>query len=528
MVLIPPLMRYAGKTGLLDIPGERKVHNVAIPRVGGIALVTGSICSILLSVTLTRDIEAILMGIGVLLIFGVWDDRVNLNYKPKFTAQIAAALIVILYGGIQIGRLPFLEEQVLSNHVMIALTVLFLVAITNAINMADGLDGLSAGKSLLIFGCLALLAYQADHIELAILNIIFAGAILGFLRFNTHPAGVFMGDSGSQTIGFTAATLSVVLTQQSDATLSPMLPLILFALPVFDTMSVITQRLYVKRSPFAADNSHLHHKLLKFGLNHNEAVLFVYIVQAFIVTVAYFLRYESDAMLLALFLLFCGIMGILLYLCEISNFRLNKSPSIPSLLRRALSVFSKNEWLLKISAAVCNIFISIFFVLGALAPYSISSDFGVMALAVLMLVALFWLSMPRISLLCRRAIVYIASAFSIYLLEAVPGHFKTLMPIIDACFVVLAIAVIIGVRSSSVNRLFKVTTLDFLVIFLCIIVPGLSLFTSIDIPIADLSAKLVVSMYACELILTTKAQRPVGILLGATTALSLLSMRWLV
>jgi len=167
---------------------------------------------------------------------------------------VIAALVIILYGGITIDNLGVLlpEGYLLPKAISILLTLMVIVGVTNAINLSDGLDGLAGGITLLTFICIAYLAFRCENIAIAISAVAAAGAIFGFLRYNTHPAVIFMGDSGSQFIGFLAIVLPVALTQQNTP-LSPFLPLIILGFPILDTMTVMTERIADGRSPFVAD-----------------------------------------------------------------------------------------------------------------------------------------------------------------------------------------------------------------------------------------------------------------------------------
>ena len=187
-----------------------------------------------------------------------------------------------------------------------SLTFLFLVGVTNAVNLSDGLDGLAGGMSLLCLCAIALLAAVSGNALVVTLALIECGAILGFLRFNTHPAQIFMGDSGSQLLGFSIGVLAILATQGESTSVSAALPLLLLGLPILDTLAVMWQRVRAGRSPFSSDRNHLHHKLLALEFAHAEAVAVVYLLQVALFLVAYFLRFESDLVILAVFLLFAA------------------------------------------------------------------------------------------------------------------------------------------------------------------------------------------------------------------------------
>ena len=286
MALIPPLIRFAGKLQLLDQPGDRKVHVAAIPRVGGVAMVLGALLPLLLWVPLDQEVKSLLAGIGILFVFGVLDDRGDLDYRLKFLGQFLAAIVVVGYGGIVIEVVPFFGLDPVSPWFSMPLTVIAIVAVTNSINLADGLDGLAAGTMLLSLAGMGLLAYLADGLDILIVMLAVMGAVVGFLRFNTYPARVFMGDTGSQFLGFAVVTLLIILTQQTNPALNPALPLLLLGVPLFDTAFVIIRRIYYGKSPFVADKNHVHHQLLALNFDHYEAVVIIYLAQALFVVSA--------------------------------------------------------------------------------------------------------------------------------------------------------------------------------------------------------------------------------------------------
>ncbi|VAW60390.1 Undecaprenyl-phosphate alpha-N-acetylglucosaminyl 1-phosphate transferase, partial [hydrothermal vent metagenome] len=175
MILIPPVMKWADKIGAIDMPDERKVHTQAIPRVGGIAMVAGSVLSIVLLAELDQQIVAILAGFLVIWGFGLWDDKCDLNYKLKFLGQLLAVVIVVTWGGVVVNTFPFIDGY-LPDYLAVPLTIFALVGITNAINLSDGLDGLAGGTSLISISIIALLAYDSSGNMVMIIAMAVAGS----------------------------------------------------------------------------------------------------------------------------------------------------------------------------------------------------------------------------------------------------------------------------------------------------------------------------------------------------------------
>lgn len=297
--LIPVFTALALRLQLVDVPSKRKVHQVPVPRCGGLAMAIGAVLPILFWLHRDSFVRAFTAGAGVLVLFGFMDDLKELGPKTKFFGQIIAALIVMFFDGVRIRSLGMLAPDgfIIPEWAAIPLTIVVIVGVTNAINLADGLDGLAGGVSLLIFCCIGYLAYGDGNSMICLVSLAMIGSIFGFLRYNTFPATVFMGDTGSQLLGFSAISMALTLTQGKTA-LSPLLPLVLLGFPILDTLNVMTTRVAQGRSPFSADKSHFHHNLLKLGLFHPESVLIIYAIQAFLVVAAYTLRYQSEWLLL--------------------------------------------------------------------------------------------------------------------------------------------------------------------------------------------------------------------------------------
>src|ERR1700733_7976613 len=301
---LPIFGRVAAKWRVVDQPGERKVHALPIPRIGGVAMAIGVLVPAIIVVPLQAADRYFLIAAGGLTAFGALDDRFDLDYRIKMAGQVLAAGIVVLGGDIQIHALTLDDRLMLPAWVSVPLTMFFLVGITNAINLADGLDGLAGGTTFLSLCAVAMLAYSGGQFSSAALAVTFAGAVFGFLRSNTFPASGFMGDAGSQLLGFAVGVLSLRATQSGTSAVSATTPVLLLALPILDTLSVMVQRISEGRSPFSADKNHIHHKLLSFGFDHHEAVMVIYLIQADLFLLAYWMRYESDLAILGVVTVF--------------------------------------------------------------------------------------------------------------------------------------------------------------------------------------------------------------------------------
>lgn len=478
MALIPLLHRFAGRLHVLDQPHARKVHSAPMPRVGGIAMAAGSLVPLLIWLRDEPLLGAYLSGALLLLIVGVWDDRVELPYRPKLLAQLAAALIVVLWGGAQIHSVTTIERFELPPFIAIPLSVLFIVGVTNAINLSDGLDGLAGGTTLLCCFALALLAYASQLTFIATVAIIIAGSILGFLRYNTHPARVFMGDGGSQFLGFTVATLAVLLTQDSRVTVSAALPLLLLGLPILDTLTVMVQRMREGRSPFSADKNHIHHRLLALGFDHHEAVIVIYGVQALLFLLAWYLRYESDVVIVFVYAGFAAAALGALFAADRTGWRWRQpvaaSSEPVSAIARRISWLREPGRLPLWSMLMGAVGVATYCALVVTFSSEIPSDIGTLAIGMLTVLLLVGLtrSAAQLGSWIAQAVLYVAVVMVVYLDLRHPVPWQMPAHLEAVAFGLLALCVAVAFHSNAQRR-FKLTPLDLIVIFMALALPNL-------------------------------------------------------
>ena len=526
MALIPPLIRFAGKLQLLDQPGDRKVHVAAIPRVGGVGMVLGVLLPILLWVPLDQEVISLLAGIAILFVFGVLDDRGDLDYRLKFLGQFLAAMVVVAYGGIVIEVVPFFGLDPVSPWFSLPLTVIAIVAVTNSINLADGLDGLAAGTMLLSLAGMALLAYLADGLDILMVMLAVMGAIVGFLRFNTYPARVFMGDTGSQFLGFTVVTLLIILTQKTNSALNPALPLLLLGVPLFDTAFVIIRRIYYGQSPFVADKNHVHHQLLALNLDHYEAVVIIYVVQALFVTSAILLRYHSDLLIVSLWVLVNTALALFLVMAGRLKWRAH-SKGTQSVFAKALR-FSKSDFLGKAALTVILACVSLLLFVGPLLADVVNRDFGIAAGGLFLLMILRLLLGTTAWFISLRLLMFVAIAFVLYLLGEYPlNAYLTLVGFDYVYFGFIVAALMIGARATD-RDVFQTTPMDFLLILIII---GMALIPQAragEGEIIHLVIKVCIMFYAVEFMLRNMMGRWNMLMVSALWALGVIAVRGLV
>lgn len=518
MALIPPLMRGAQRLQFVDIPDSRKIHSGAIPRVGGVAIAIGALVPMFVWLPLDRELMGLILGLIVILVFGVWDDRVDLDFRLKFLGQGIAIATVIFYGNIHITTLPFLGVDEVPVWASIGLTMFVLLAVTNAINLSDGLDGLAAGTALLSLGLIVFLAYSADLDAVSTVGLAVMGSILGFLRFNTHPARIFMGDGGSQFLGLAIGTLALILTQGEETNFSPMLPILLLALPLLDTAMVIVIRLSEGRSPFSPDRNHIHHRMLALGLNHYEVVFVIYILQAGLAAVAYVLRYAQDTTLLMVYATFCiGVVSIF-HLAQYRNWRV---PRFSQQQLNKIRKIGRDGLLARLAHSYMLMALPSFMIISAILASRMSGDIALLGFLLMVLLGLEWIRkrQARVSW-AERGVIYIVAAVLLYMTEY--GHGS--QPLSQLFFATLAIAVVLGFRYSA-DEGFSANPSDFLIIFFAIALPTLpqaqqlAPFWSAYIP------KLVVLYYSIEMALSKFSGRSNWVRLLTLVTLGILLIR---
>jgi UDP-GlcNAc:undecaprenyl-phosphate GlcNAc-1-phosphate transferase len=526
MVLIPLMSRLAPRLGLVDHPDPRKVHAAPIPRVGGVGLVVGSLIPLMLLLEPSKLSQAYVYGGSVLFLFGLWDDVFEIGHYPKFVGQVAAALIVILYGELYVVQFPFVPGGVISPEFGIPFTLVAIVGTINAINHSDGLDGLAGGESLFSLGAIGLLAFLATGGE-EVLTVSFTviGGILGFLRYNTHPARVFMGDSGSQFVGYTLAFLVILLTQKIDASLSPAVVLLLLGLPIADILVVLYKRARGGVNVFRATRNHIHHRLLDLGFVHRESVIIIYSLQMVFVTSGVLLRYESNALLIGLYLAYCLAIFGMIKLAEHNGWSIHRKES-------NTNDVMASEWLKNVLVVLPRRFmavsIPVFLVGASLLTTRVPDDFAKMSLlvAALILVDLFAGKTQRS--IMRRALIYVIAAQVGYLWVNFPpwtvfgGYTEWIETLF---FMLVAVAFAAAVKFSPRRRKieFELSATDYLVAFCLLAVLVISRGDLWGGGNLEFVVQMVVVFYACELLITEKrggwnwlslASMSAGIILG--------------
>ena len=283
-IQMPFTIKFAKKKGFLDVPkDERRVHKEPIPVGGGIAMVISVTILILYYLPINKGLIMTILASLVIALSGLYDDKKDLSPKLKFLFQILAGVLLIL-GGMKIEFVtnPFDSHDALLilNILSIPVTIFWVCGITNTINLIDGLDGLASGVSMICAISMFFITYKMGRYEVSMVCALVAGACLGFLPFNFNPAKIFMGDTGALYLGFMLSYISISGFLKQAAILMIFVPVLILGVPVFDTAFAMVRRKLSGKSMVEADKGHLHHRLLKMGLNQRQTVVILYSISA--------------------------------------------------------------------------------------------------------------------------------------------------------------------------------------------------------------------------------------------------------
>lgn len=281
----PVIKKFAVKIKVIDIPKDnRRIHKKPIPLLGGLAIYFSFVLTLILKTgKLSQSEIGILIGATIIALGGFLDDKFEIRPWQKLLFQITAALALTIYG----VRIVWITNPISSSELSMSiglfsvpLTVIWVVGITNALNLIDGLDGLAAGVAFIAAVTIFIIAFLNGRDEAAVLTVILAGSILGFLPYNFNPASIFMGDTGAQLLGFLLAAISIKGTIKSATAFAIAVPILALGIPIYDTLFAMIRRKINGKPIMQADKGHLHHRLLDMGLNQRQAVIIMYLISA--------------------------------------------------------------------------------------------------------------------------------------------------------------------------------------------------------------------------------------------------------
>lgn len=287
----PLVKKLAQKVGAIDVPTDgRRMHHTPIPRMGGLAIFIAFLTSVLIFAKIDTEVRGILLGAAIIVILGVLDDIITLHALLKFLVQILAAVLVVLHGCRIEHFMGFQLPQWLSYPV----SVVWIVAITNAVNFIDGLDGLAAGVCAISAGAMLVVALLVADFTSAVMLAAIVGACTGFIPYNFNPAKIFMGDTGSTFLGFMLSTISIYGLFKMYAIISFAVPFLVLGLPIFDICFAVIRRVSKGQSPMHADRGHVHHRLIDMGFSQKQAVAIAYMLSAILGMAAVVLTNDGE------------------------------------------------------------------------------------------------------------------------------------------------------------------------------------------------------------------------------------------
>jgi len=317
-LVTPVVIKLAFKIGAVDRPEKRKVHTRPMPRIGGTAIFISFLFCLIFILKVSGPFIGMIYGACIIFLVGLLDDIFQLPPWLKLLGQIAAAAVAVYFGVVVHFLTNPFNGALHLGFLSIPLTMLWIVGISNAINLIDGLDGLAAGVSAIAATTMGIIAILRGQPEVFLVALILVAAIAGFLPFNFYPAKTFMGDSGSNFLGFVLACLAIIGTAKSAAIISLFVPIVILAIPIFDTFFAIIRRIYNKTPIFLPDRDHLHHRLMALGMSHCRSVLIIYGSSIFFSAIAIIITFISSskanimlAMLLLLVVLAAYKIGLL-------------------------------------------------------------------------------------------------------------------------------------------------------------------------------------------------------------------------
>jgi UDP-GlcNAc:undecaprenyl-phosphate/decaprenyl-phosphate GlcNAc-1-phosphate transferase len=499
LLFISLLIRHSARLGLMDDPtgDSRKIHSEKIPRSGGLGIIMASGLAMLIILPFKESPLRFLIASLVIIGFGLLDDILKLSPLQKLGGQ-AMGVAIAMSGGMVMFSLPLLEHG--PAFLSYGITFFFVMGVINGVNFSDGMDGLAAGKTLMALLLLLILALESDNYLIALIALAIAAALLGFLRFNTHPARIFMGDAGSQFLGFVVAWLAISISQSETSPVTTLMPLLILGLPVMDILQVIAVRIHKKLPLPGPDKEHIHHQIAKLGFRSDEVVALIYMLQAILLGMAYVLRFANDLVIFAFYVAYATVVLGVIYLTNISGWRLHTRRSDNRSSRRN-PFFRRLSWSHPYTGKTFGLFIALYLVTAAVLSKNLPGDLVYFALgwaAVLLTIKLF--SRNQWPLALGRLAAYTAVVLLTYGITAsVTGQAENWLIDGTCALFLLILAVVIRITR---KRYFWLTTQDLLVLlFIALAAPLIPMNFEEEFSIGSLIFRTGSLLYMCEYVL---------------------------
>ena len=472
VILIPGLVRLANKYKLFDVPGGRKTHLRPVPRLGGAAMLIGIIVPVTLWMEVSPLLRSVVLGLAAVSLVGLLDDLIAVTWWKKLLVHLSAASLVVMVGQVRIENLGFWSGDflILPAWLSIAVSIVFIVGVTNAINLADGLDGLAAGLCVLIFGTILAVAYLQGLTVYFVPLCAIMGAVTGFLRYNTYPATIFMGDSGSYLLGFSAAVFSILVTQVPQSSVAPSIILLILGLPLIDTMEVMLERLITGNPVFLPDRRHLHYRLVKLGFTHKEAVIILYALQALLIYMVIELMFRPDWVVLSVFVAIAVTIVSVFFVAAKLGWRFERTWALETWFKRRLKE-RYQKWLVEIPRMSIEAILVTYMVAAPMYPYlKVGSYCAILLIVPILLAANRFMFTGSLNMVYRIVAFFYLSILTYNFVQVLPGSSSLTAMIFYGALFVLVILLGAYIKFSSATT-FQITPLDVLVVLVAIAIP---------------------------------------------------------
>ena len=499
LLLIPLLAKYASQLGLIDNPigSARKLHKAPMPRSGGLGIIIPTAIAILVVLPWNHSVLSFLLSSLVIVGFGLLDDIIELKPIQKLIGQTLGVTLAMV-GGMVISDVPFIDNA--PAWISYALTYVFVMAVINGVNFSDGMDGLAAGITLMALVLIFLLAREGSVIHVAIIAAIISAALVGFLHFNTHPAIIFMGDAGSQFLGFSVAWLAITVGEAETLTLTSLMPLLILGIPIMDVLQVICVRIKKKLPLPGPDKEHFHHQIGKLGLPQNGVVAAIYLLQLILLSGAFLLQHDSDATVLGFYICYLVVVLGVLYIVHAQGWRMRGANTFGGINRRN-GIFRRVSFLHPYSGKFFGIVTAALLCLFAVMSTEMPKGFIYIALALATSILCLRLAVRgRFALLIARVSTYTATTFCVYGMALSSPPHET-FGIFNLLLIALTIALALSIRTTR-KKYFWLTPQDLLVLFFVILLaPSLSLDLGPGVNSGALIFHTILLLYICEYVL---------------------------
>jgi len=530
IILVPVVAKLSIRVGGIDTPDDRKIHTQAISRLGGVAIFSSLLFTIIFFCEIDQQLKGILSGAIIIFLTGLADDLTNLTPRQKFAGEFAAAGLAVFMGGICVTDLgdPFGIGILELGPFAVPFTLIGIVGVINAINLLDGLDGLASGVCTIASTSFMILAYQSDNTILFPLSIAILGSLIGFFIYNNYPAQIFMGDSGSLLLGYFMGCFSVMVVSSGESRVSPYIPLIILGVPILDTVTVMVNRKRTGKKLFLPDNTHLQHRLLGLGIGHKYAVLIVFGLSYLLSIIGIAGQYASDSVLLLVSTLIYSVVYSLLYSLKSRGWYFKQDLSS----NQSLQSTAMHQALVRYSGNLA-IIIKLLVVAILLLPLLLSKGdvrlLPVIPLVLLIMLAVIYLRKTSWQNNVLQAFIYSAGAFIILIIENFGRNDLILgFPLLKYSHgLFLLLLVFAGIKILLRKRVIKLlgSPFEYLIMFIVLSIPLMPATFTASYYLVAVAAKSVILFVGFKLVLSEEKQQNRYIIMAITAALLGLTVR---